>query len=138
MFEIWDEPKYGCAYNRDFETLAKIRNPLVSSYPGAKFLRTELLVIDLTNKNDHLEAAATKHSHAYRCWQDKSKICSTIFQHKKIHKTLERFSTGLALLLSEYYVRTLTRHIKAVQTKETNEISRPSVNRNAWGEHFLN
>ena len=73
----------------DLPTLVKIKDLLLTNFPGVKFLHTEKLVIDLTNKDDQIETATIEHNRAHRALQENFLQISSEYYFPNIKKTLQ-------------------------------------------------
>lgn len=50
----------------DLPTLAEVQNPILTHFPGIKFIHTEKCVIDVTDESDQIELMTSEHHRAHR------------------------------------------------------------------------
>lgn len=89
----------------DLSTLAEIQHPIKIHFPGIKFLHSNLLVIDLTDKNDQLEVMSNEHNRAHRNLKENVKQISTQYFFPKISQLLRPIVTNCKICLENKYQR---------------------------------
>lgn len=86
-------------------TLVEIQNPIKIHFPGIKFLHSNLLVIDLTDRNDQLEVMSNEHNRAHRSLKENGKQISTQYFFPKISQLLRPIVTNCKICLEKKYQR---------------------------------
>lgn len=89
----------------DLSTLAEIQNPILEKFPGVKFVHTQLLVIDLTNKDDQLETVTTEHNRAHRCLSEHLNQISREYYFPGLKKMLKNIIASCKICLENKYQR---------------------------------
>lgn len=89
----------------DLTTLAEIQNKVVKSFPGIKFIRSPVLVIDLTDKNDQLEVATNEHNRAHRNLKENAKQISSQYFFPKMSEILKPIVSNCKICLENKYQR---------------------------------
>lgn len=89
----------------DLPTLARIQGHVLSNFPGVKFVHTETLVIDLTNKDDQLETVTTEHNRAHRCLSENIQQISKEYYFPQLTKMLKNIIANCKICLENKYQR---------------------------------
>lgn len=89
----------------DLPTLAEIQNAIILAFPGVKFIHTELLLIDLINRDDQMELITTEHNRAHRGLLENFRQISREYYFPDIKKLLKSTITNCKICLENKYQR---------------------------------
>lgn len=98
-------PNVTNAIHCDLSILAEIQNPILLAFPGVKFIHTNKIVIDLTNRDDQLEVVSNEHNRAHRNLIENVKQISSQYFFPKIADLLKPIITSCKICLENKYQR---------------------------------
>lgn len=98
-------PNVTNAIHCDLQTLAYIKETILRNFHSTKFIHTEKLVIDLTNKDDQMEVISTEHNRAHRSLKENFKQISTEYYFPKIREKLRTTIANCKICMENKYQR---------------------------------